>query len=132
MLAEVLRKEPTVEICANSCPPKRVSNPFRRMSDGQIAEFLSGFETDYVTYAPHVELRTDEFVLNYMAHGLVVNFRNPKSGRWLQVARKRTEIDNFVLQTIPEANPDEVNLWQETPGGIPIGLPAFHPANSAQ
>ena len=76
------------------------------MSDGQISEFLSGFALDYVTYVPAVELRAEEFTMNYTANHLVVNFRNPKSGKWIQVSRKTADIDNIVFQKIASAFPN--------------------------
>jgi len=75
------------------------------MSDGQISEFLSGFALDYVTYVPVVELRAEEFTMNYMENHLVVNFKNPNSGKWVQVSRKRADIDNVVFQKIGSAFP---------------------------
>jgi hypothetical protein len=102
-LADVLRKEPTVEICENPSSQTRIKNPFSMMSDGQISEFLSGFALDYVTYVPVVELRAEEFTMNYMENHLVVNFKNPNSGKWVQVSRKRADIDNVVFQKIGSA-----------------------------
>ena len=107
-LADVLRKEPTVEICASPSTPTRIKNPFSMMSDGQISDFLTGFALDYVTYVPTVELRAEEFTMNYMATHLVVNFRNPNSGKWIQVSRKTADIDNVVFQKIASAFPNGV------------------------
>lgn len=105
-LADVLRKELTVEICAGPSTPTRIKNPFSMMSDGEISEFLSGFALDYVTYVPTVELRAEVFTMNYTANHLVVNFRNPKSGKWSQVSRKTADIDNVVFQKIASALPN--------------------------
>lgn len=106
LLADVLRKDPTVEICASPSIQTLIKNPFLMLSDGQISEFLSGFALDCVTYVPAVELRAEEFTMNYMATHLVVNFRNPQSGEWIQVSRKTADIDNVVFQKIASAFPN--------------------------
>lgn len=95
-----LRKEPTIEIYVGNLGQRRIKNPFIMMSDEQMTKFLSGFTLDYVTYTPDVVLRAEEFNLNYKANYLIVNFLNPNTSRWVQVSRKRADVDDIVFQKL--------------------------------